>query len=136
MKHLFEYFSSNEKISSIDEYLLSNKNKKIKDYSEISEQFSEEFKEYLTDIYSDDEYIYMMFENLQWKLLRSPGMAYIYSESESKIWLTSISGATKDRKRKGWWLEDDSEGLTYKRAGQFVNRDLHQKIERDEIIKK
>lgn len=133
MKHLFEYFSSNEKISSIYEYLLSNKNKKIKDYSEISDQFSEDMKEYLTNIYSDDEYVYMMFEKLKWKLLRSSGMAYIYSESESKIWLTSINGATKERT---WWLEDDSEALTYKRVGQFVNRDLHQKIERDEIIKK
>jgi len=123
MKHLFEY-------------LLSNKNKKIKEYSEISDYLSEDMKEYLTDIYSDDEYIYIMFEKLKWKLLRSPGMTYIYSESESKIWLTSISGATKDRKLKAWWLEDDSEGLTYKRVGQFVNRDLHQKIERDEIDKK
>lgn len=136
MKHLFEYFSSNEKISSIYEYLLSNKNKKIKDYSEISDQFSEDMKEYLTDIYSDDEYIYMMFEHLKWKMMNVYGMVYIFSENESKIWLTSPHAANKKYKKKLWWLEDASEALTYKRVGKFVNRDLHQKIERDEIIKK
>lgn len=135
MKHLFEYFSSNEKISSIDEYLLSIKNKKIKEYSEISDQFSEDIKEYLTDIYSDDEYIYIVFEHLKWKMMNVYGMVYIFSETESKIWLTSPHAANKKYKKESWWLEDDSEALTYKRVGKFVNIDLHEKIKRNEIIK-
>lgn len=120
---------------SINEYLLSKKNNKTTiEYSEISDQLDDKFKEYLTDIYSDEKYIYITFENISWNKY-DDGIAYIYNEKALLVWYSRLQFAKPEYINKYWWLLFDEKNRidTYAQVGQRINSDLQRKLRTEEI---
>lgn len=120
---------------SINEYLLSKKNNKTPiEYSEIYDQLDDKFKEYLTDIYSDEKYIYITFENISWNKY-DDGIAYIYNEKALFVWYSRLPFAKPEHMNKYWWLLFDKLNKidTYAQVGQRINSDLQRKLRTEEI---